>query len=655
MKFRLNGKEFDNQKDYRRALKESEDRDNAYALWSDEDDSKLISISETKSISELADHFKRTELGIVSRLEKLVPSYEIQTEFHENGLKENEGLYFLGRLRYLTQWYENGQIKSQGNYINYDSCPHGKITKWYENGHIKSEGNYETIEDIQEEPSTIKVGKWTEWYENGQKKSEGSFYNCWGTDEGKGARLNHCSLSSIHNYEISIVRDDDDDDDDPLFAKIDKWTEWYESGQKKSEGRYKDLYYDGKWTLWHENGQKRFEGIFKDSYQFGKHIKWYENGQKKSEYFYKEMPEDKKDTFNEIYIYIGDDSARQIDVSKYRVGGVLAKHTDWDEDGQIISNMTYKDGNYYHGSFISNNSQWSTQGAYKKGKKEGRWIISTIDKNFPVRLRLTQGSDSEPDFSYEEEINDCYSKREVNFKNNKKNGEETYWSLNGHKSHQYNFKDGLLNGIQISWHENGQIENESHYSKGVQYDKDISWHANGQIFREVNYVKGVQHGKETWWYENGQIDSESHYSKGVEHGKFNSWYENGQKGLEWIYKNGKRNGNYSSWYENGQKQSELIVWSQEELNFSDKTDLTSAVATEWYEDGSIKQKTHYKNDEKHGIFTKWHVNGVMQEEGNFKFGKTDGCWISWNENGKEKTRRHYKNGDEVSEDEDMSF
>ena len=39
MKFRLNGKEFDNQKDYRRALKESEDRDNAYALWSDEDDS----------------------------------------------------------------------------------------------------------------------------------------------------------------------------------------------------------------------------------------------------------------------------------------------------------------------------------------------------------------------------------------------------------------------------------------------------------------------------------------------------------------------------------------------------------------------------------------------------------------------------------------
>ena len=45
----------------------------------------------------------------------------------------------------------------------------------------------------------------------------------------------------------------------------------------------------------------------------------------------------------------------------------------------------------------------------------------------------------------------------------------------------------------------------------------------------------------------------------------------------------------------------------------------------------------------------------MQEEGNFKFGKTDGCWISWNENGKEKTRRHYKNGDEVSEDEDMSF
>ena len=51
MKFRLNCKEFDNQKDYLKALRESEDRDNAYEPWSEEEESELEELSEEDYMS----------------------------------------------------------------------------------------------------------------------------------------------------------------------------------------------------------------------------------------------------------------------------------------------------------------------------------------------------------------------------------------------------------------------------------------------------------------------------------------------------------------------------------------------------------------------------------------------------------------------------
>ena len=62
----------------------------------------------------------------------------------------------------------------------------------------------------------------------------------------------------------------------------------YDDGKKKSEGAFKDGYYNGKWTSWYANGQKYTEGTFKDDYYDGKWTSWYENGQKYSEGIYKD-------------------------------------------------------------------------------------------------------------------------------------------------------------------------------------------------------------------------------------------------------------------------------------------------------------------------------------------------------------------------------
>ena len=50
MKYRLNGKEFNNQRDYRKALKASDDRNHAHDIWSPQDASKLIKLSEVSKL-----------------------------------------------------------------------------------------------------------------------------------------------------------------------------------------------------------------------------------------------------------------------------------------------------------------------------------------------------------------------------------------------------------------------------------------------------------------------------------------------------------------------------------------------------------------------------------------------------------------------------
>ena len=41
------------------------------------------------------------------------------------------------------------------------------------------------------------------------------------------------------------------------------WTEWYENGQKRSEGSYKEGWKEDMWTEWSMNGQIHGNGFYK--------------------------------------------------------------------------------------------------------------------------------------------------------------------------------------------------------------------------------------------------------------------------------------------------------------------------------------------------------------------------------------------------------
>ena len=121
-------------------------------------------------------------------------------------------------------------------------------------------------------------------------------------------------------------------------------TQYYENGQKESEGNYKDGKEEGLHTTWYENGQKEAEYNFKDGMRNGKLTQWEENGCKWEEGYY---INDKPD-----------------------------KLFGWHENGQKRCEESWKDGEM-DGEWISwyENGQKESEGNYKDGKEEGLHTI----------------------------------------------------------------------------------------------------------------------------------------------------------------------------------------------------------------------------------------------------------------------------------------
>ena len=79
----FNSKEYPTYTEYRKALRESDNRYNAYKPWTDREDEELEELAQTMSVPELANHFKRTAGGIRARLVGIWIPYTKFSNFKE--------------------------------------------------------------------------------------------------------------------------------------------------------------------------------------------------------------------------------------------------------------------------------------------------------------------------------------------------------------------------------------------------------------------------------------------------------------------------------------------------------------------------------------------------------------------------------------------
>ena len=122
-----------------------------------------------------------------------------------------------------------------------------------------------------------------------------------------------------------------------------KYMDWYDNGNKRREGEYKNGKQEGKWIEWYEDGNKKSEEEFKNGEREGKRIMWYTNG-------------------NEWY------------EEEYKDGKLEGKYIEWYEDGTKKEEGEYKNGKQ-EGKWVGwlDNNNKIHEREYKDGKEEGKW------------------------------------------------------------------------------------------------------------------------------------------------------------------------------------------------------------------------------------------------------------------------------------------
>jgi antitoxin component YwqK of YwqJK toxin-antitoxin module len=174
--------------------------------------------------------------------------------------------------------------------------------------------------------------------------------------------------------------------------------------------------------------------------------------------------------------------------------GQVVKSIQYYEDGGLHEVINYKDGvrDGEHIKYCSNDKRQSTT-YYKDGKE----II--------------------PDGKHDEYGRYNYRlEAELNYKNGKENGKQTYYYDNGPIKIHIMVKDGELDGKSIYYFENGLISKEENYKDGKLDGEYIEYfEKSGNKFIVGNYKDGNKDGKWTTYFKDGKVYQLEDYKDGA--------------------------------------------------------------------------------------------------------------------------------------------
>jgi antitoxin component YwqK of YwqJK toxin-antitoxin module len=248
----------------------------------------------------------------------------------------------------------------------------------------------------------------------------------------------------------------------------------------------------------------------------------------------------------------------------------------------LVSNHLFK----FNKENVSNSNRKST----RDGKK-----LETNEMNKPLTFLLSliflflfSGSVYGQEEVKKEYWENGKLRKEVHYKNGKKDGLETWWYESGKKKREIHYKNGKEEGLETLWWESGEKNRETlrtpqgFYFDGINEKSDKlirTWWKNGKLYTEF-YFRGKSPTLWTWWYESGIKQSEELWEDG-KRVIITNFNESGKKVIEYKYKNGEPF-SQSNFYPTGIKKSRKYF----------KGGLENGIRTEWSEDG---KKTYEGN------------------------------------------------------------
>ena len=547
-------------------------------------------------------------------------------EGHQNGVKKTKGHYLNGlKVGVWKEWYENGQVHME---IEWDEeasqniAQHCKVftTCWYENGQMKEQGEYlyhslertGCVSSDNPEFGIVKkrYGKWREWSKDGSEVSEG----CYASNDDRRANVIVCrdgvwvgkDKNGNKIWEVSYTN-----------GKMHgPYIEWYRNGKKKGETPYNAGTPTGIYREWYEDGQIMTEGLA----GMGAYKRWFANGQIEETHT---VDDGDFHGLSQCY-YPNGDLHKEVLYIRGHKHGIETIH----EENRIIY-VRYKRGKKKKiARYEDYENLWA--GCDGRDKKEilGRGQLRNGQLHGPCqRLR-----DSEV-------VTEC------NYVKGVKHGEETAWyykdTLTYHQTFKrciHHYREGILNGDYEEFYPNGKIKTKGNYKDGKKSGLEQWWRETGDISGYNTYKNGLLDGWRREYHKHKKVKEEE-FKDGILDGWCRSWYPNGNKKSEAVYKGydmdyvdsvtslpngfgmGVIIGNYTTWHENGQLKSE---------GFGKKSGR-HGLHIQRHEDGSIEMEVQYLNGRIDGIAQKWHEGGVLACEYKSEYGAEE--FTEWSESG----------------------
>ncbi|MCB0495286.1 MAG: hypothetical protein KDC79_04080 [Cyclobacteriaceae bacterium] len=287
------------------------------------------------------------------------------------------------------------------------------------------------------------------------------------------------------------------------------YTSFYENGNTKSKGTFRNNKSVGVWSYYFPSGALRMKGVVENGKNVGVWEYYYETGGLKME---GELVDGKKTSLWVIYYANGSkqsegnfDNNNRIGTWKYYAeSGALQATEEIEEDHSVYTEY------YITGERKSTGSNFG-------GKKIGEWSYFYEDGSLEAKGI---------------------------YKDGKKFGPWTYYNESGSVKAEGDYINDLADGIWIYYYESGQVQSKGKLYKG---QKDGSWslfYADGKLKGEVDYQLGDGFYKE--YYKSGSIKVEGKIVNGRNQGLWKYYYESGFLEGECKFRNGE--GDFVGYY-----------------------------------------------------------------------------------------------------------
>ena len=346
------------------------------------------------------------------------------------------------------------------------------------------------------------------------------------------------------------------------------YVSYFEDGNIKSKGFFKNNISTGQWTYYHPNGKPRMEGQIVDGKNYGIWIYYYETGLKKMEgpiieskregpwiLYYKNGAKQSEGNF------IGNKRSG-LWVHYYETGGIKARETYSDSTSEYIE---------YHRS-----GGIRSEGGKINNRREGPWTFYYEDGNVEAQGDYLRGKKT----GLWKYFNDQGSlEAEGTYVDDKPQGLWLYYHLDGTLAAEGQLVSGQKDGDWRMYYNDGTLKGEGRYANGDGLYKE--YYKDGQIKVQGQVTSGKAQGKWQYFYENGNLEGDCVFNKGK--GNYVGYYTTGEvkmKGRieddlkvgiwEFYEKDGTIAGYYKPHYEEGEATFFLADDVEEQKTLSEK-------------------------------------------------------------------------------------